>query len=167
MRVSVLSMFTAIAIVLSYIESFIPVIGIPGVRLGLANLAIVLVIYYLGAKEALLVNVARILVVGFLFGNMFSIFYSIAGALFSMAAMIHTKKLGKLHLQSVSIVGGVAHNVGQIIVAAFAVSTYGVIYYVPVLIISGIITGLAIGIIANIIFERTKSFMFKNLNKEV
>lgn len=163
MKVSVLSMFTAFAIILSYIESFIPVAGIPGVKLGLANLAIVLVIYYLGAKEALIVNVVRIVIVGFLFGNLFTILYSISGALFSMAAMVIMKKTDRFHMQSVSIAGGVAHNIGQIIIAAYMVETYSVIYYVPVLIVSGVVTGIAIGVVSQIIYERTKPLVSQYL----
>lgn len=167
MKVSVLSMFTAVAIILSYIESFIPVIGIPGVRLGLANIAIVLLIYYMGVKEALLVNIVRILIIGVLFGNMFTIIYSIAGAAFSMIAMVILKKTGKMHIQSVSIAGGIAHNIGQLIIAAFTVTAYGVIYYAPVLMASGIVTGMFNGIIANIIYKRTRSYIVTRINKEV
>lgn len=163
MKVSILSMFTAFAIILSYVESFIPVAGIPGVKLGLANLAILLALYFLGTKEAALVNVVRIIVVGFLFGNLFSIIYSIAGAIFSLAVMAVLKKTDKFHLQTVSIAGGVFHNIGQIIIAAFVVETYSVINYMPVLIISGIITGIAIGIVADIIYNRTKPIMNKYL----
>lgn len=163
MKVSVLAMFSAFAIVLSYVESFIPVAGIPGVKLGIANLAIILVMYFLGTKAAGLVNVVRIVVVGFMFGNLFSILFSIAGALFSIGAMAVVKKTDKFKLQTVSVAGGVAHNIGQLIVAVFVVDNYSVIYYVPALIISGIVTGIVVGIVADIIYNRTKSIINKYL----
>lgn len=163
MKVSVLSMFTAFAIILSYVESFIPVAGIPGVKLGLANLAIILVIYFLGTKEAVMVNIARILIVGFMFGSLFTIGYSIAGATCSLVVMTLVKKTDKFHMQTVSIAGGVAHNIGQLAVAAFAVNNYSVYYYVPVLIVSGVITGVAIGIVSDIIYNRTKPIISKYL----
>lgn len=167
MRISVLSMFTAFAIVLSYVESLFPTIGIQGVKLGLANLAVVLVIYMLGVKEAAIVNGVRIVAVGFMFGNLFSIVYSMAGALFSLIAMAGLKKTGKFHIPTVSIAGGVAHNIGQLIIAALVVESYSIVYYMPILIISGIITGIAIGIIADIINKRTGNFIKISCNKEV
>jgi heptaprenyl diphosphate synthase len=160
-KISLIALFTAFAVVLSYIESFIPVTGIPGVKLGLANFSIVLAIYLLGDKEGILINFVRILIVGAFFGNLFSISFSLAGAVASYVIMILLKRTGKVSMLTVAITGGVFHNIGQIIVAGFVVDTYGVYTYIPVLIISGIITGGIIGILSEIIYKRTKHLFYK------
>lgn len=154
-RISITALFTAFAVILSYVETFIPAIGIPGVKLGLANFAVILALYLLGYKDALLINIIRIIIIGAFFGNLFSICFSIAGALFSFAFMAILKKTGLVSMITVAIIGGVSHNIGQIIVASLVVETYSVIAYIPVLIISGIITGTVIGILAHIIHKRT------------
>lgn len=159
MKLSVLSMFTAFALILSYVESFIPVVGIPGARIGLANIAIIIVLYTVGVKEAMIVNAVRILLAGFMFGNLFSIFYSFAGAIFSIVGMYLLKKTDKFNISSVSIIGGVFHNIGQLIVASIVVKTYSIIYYIPILIIFGLVTGIAIGIVSNIIMKRTATIL--------
>lgn len=160
-KISILSLFSAFAIILSYIESFFPVIGISGVKLGLANLAVVLAMYLLGYKEAFFINIIRIILVGAMFGNLFGILFSISGAAISFVAMALLKMTKKFSIVSVGIVGGVFHNIGQIVVAAFVVDTFNVIVYVPILIFSGIITGLIIGILVQIIYSRTKNIFMK------
>lgn len=156
-KLSYMSVFTAFAVILSYIEVLIPFnFGIPGMKLGLANLAIVLAIYYIGAKEALLINIIRIVIIGLLFGNVFSILFSLAGGLFSFLLMYICKKTGLFNIITISAVGGVSHNVGQLVVASFVVKTYGILYYIPVLIITGLITGILIGIVASIIRNKIK-----------
>lgn len=157
-RIAVTALFTSFGIVLSYIESFIPVIGIPGVKLGLANLVIVIALYLLNERQALLINVIRILLVGFMFANIFSIIYSLVGAAFSFIIMFISKRF-KLSIITVGILGGVFHNVGQIIVAAFVIETYSIIYYIPVLIISGAITGAVIGILSLVTIKRVKNII--------
>lgn len=142
------AVFSAFAAVISYIETLIPLnIGIPGVKPGLANFVIVIALYELGSREAFFVNLIRILIVGLLFGNVFSILFSIAGAVISLCTMIIAKKIKGLSIIGISICGGVAHNIGQLIVAALVVNTFSIVYYVPVLIIAGLITGLIIGIL--------------------
>lgn len=160
-KISILSLFSAFAIILSYVESFIPVVGIPGVKLGLANLAVVLAMYLLGYKEAFFINIIRIILVGAMFGNLFGILFSISGAAISFIVMALLKMTKKFSIVSVGIVGGVFHNIGQIVVAAFVVNTFNVIVYVPVLIFSGIITGLIIGMLVQIIYARTKTIFTK------
>lgn len=154
-KISITALFTAFAVILSYVETFIPAIGIPGVKLGLANFAVILALYLLGYKDALLINIIRIIIIGAFFGNLFSICFSIAGALFSFLFMAILRKTESVSMITVGIVGGVAHNIGQIIVASFVVETYSVITYLPILIVSGIITGTAIGMMAHIIYKRT------------
>jgi heptaprenyl diphosphate synthase len=155
-KISILALFTAFAIVLSYIESFLPVMGIPGVKLGLANLAVVLTMYLLGLKEAFLLNVIRIILIGAMFGNLSGILFSIAGATVSFFVMAVLKITNKFSVISVGVVGGVFHNIGQIVVAAWVVDTFNIIVYIPVLIFSGIITGTLIGLLAQMIYTRTK-----------
>ena len=138
-------------------ETLIPInFGIPGAKLGLANLIIVIVLYKTDWKEALLLSVTRIVLVGFLFGNMFSILYSLAGGILSLAVQAVLKKQGSFSVAGVSIAGGVSHNIGQLIVAMIVVETYQVGYYLPVLLISGLLTGLLIGVISGEVLKRIR-----------
>lgn len=146
-KVAYLGVFLALALICSYVESLIPFyFGIPGVKLGLTNLVVVLMLYCVGAKEALLISVLRIVLSGFLFGNMFSILYSLAGGLLSFIVMVLLKKMGKGSMVLVSVCGGIFHNVGQLIVAAIVVENYNIFYYFPILLLAGFLTGLLIGI---------------------
>ena len=139
--------FTSLALILSYVETLIPIsFGIPGIKLGLANLVIVIVLYTYGGKEAFLLSVTRILLSGFLFGNLSMILYSMAGGVF---------KIGGFSIQGVSIAGGVFHNIGQLLLAMMIVETYQVWYYFPVLLVSGLVTGLLIGIVSSEVLKRT------------
>lgn len=156
-----LGLLLAAALILSYIESLVPFgFGIPGIKLGLANLAVLLCLYRWGAREAIALNIMRILLAGFLFGNLYSIFYSLAGGFFSFLVMWMTKRLNRLTMMGVSVLGGVFHNVGQLLVAAFVVETAGVFYFIPYLLLSGVLTGLLIGFIAKIILPHL--IMFSN-----
>lgn len=144
-----MGVFLALALICSYVESLIPIsFGIPGVKLGLTNIVVVLMLYYIGAKEALAVSVCRIVLAGFLFGNLFSILYSLAGGLLSFLIMWAVKRTGKLGILPVSVCGGIFHNIGQLAVAALVVENYNVFYYLPVLLLAGAATGLAIGVVA-------------------
>ncbi len=156
-RAAYFGVFTALALILSYVETLIPInFGIPGAKLGLANLIIVIVLYKTDWKEALLLSVTRIVLVGFLFGNMFSILYSLAGGILSLAVQAVLKKQGSFSVAGVSIAGGVSHNIGQLIVAMIVVETYQVGYYLPVLLISGLLTGLLIGVISGEVLKRIR-----------
>ncbi len=158
---ALLALLAAFAAVLSYVETLIPFnIWIPGVKLGLANIAIVVVIYFYGIREGFIVNIVRILLVGFLFGNMFSISFSVVGALVSLLAMSLAKKTELFTVIGVSVAGGVAHNMGQMLMSAIVVDSYSIIYYIPVLIIAGIIMGVVIGIVSSLIIKYT-NIMFK------
>ena len=140
-RVAYFGVFTALALIFSYVETLIPVnLGIPGVKLGLANLIIVVALYKMRLSEAYLLSVVRVLLAGFIFGNYFSIIYSLAGGLLSLTVMALLKKWGGFSLQGISIAGGVFHNIGQLIVAAVVVETFSVTYYFPVLLIAGLLT---------------------------
>ena len=153
-KVAVFGVFTSLALILSYVELLIPInFGIPGMKLGLANLLVVILLYKGCPRDALLLSVIRILLSGLIFGNMFSIFYSLGGGLL----MVFLKKTGQFTVAGISIGGGASHNVGQLLVAMFVVQTYQVGYYLPVLLIAGVITGAVIGILSAEVLKRTQS----------
>lgn len=160
-RVAYFGVFTALALIFSYVETLIPVnLGIPGVKLGLANLIIVVALYKMRLSEAYLLSVVRVLLAGFIFGNYFSIIYSLAGGLLSLTVMALLKKWGGFSLQGISIAGGVFHNIGQLIVAAVVVETFSVTYYFLVLLVAGLLTGLVIGIVAEMMLKRLVNIQF-------
>ena len=145
-----LGFFLAVALILSYVESLIPItFGIPGIKLGLPNLIVVLLLFgqRYGAKEALLVNGMRIVLSGFMFSNLYAILYALAGAAFSFIAMLIGKRLRCFSVIGVSVLGGVFHNIGQAVVAMIVVETFAVSYYIPFLIVAGTITGAFLGLI--------------------
>ena len=157
-KVAVFGVFTSLALILSYVELLIPInFGIPGMKLGLANLLVVILLYKGCPRDALLLSVIRMLLSGLIFGNMFSIFYSLGGGLLSLAVMVFLKKTGQFTVAGISIGGGASHNVGQLLVAMFVVQTYQVGYYLPVLLIAGVITGAVIGILSAEVLKRTQS----------
>ena len=150
-KVAVFGVFTSLALILSYVELLIPInFGIPGMKLGLANLLVVILLYKGCPRDALLLSVIRILL-------SFSIFYSLGGGLLSLAVMVFLKKTGQFTVAGISIGGGASHNVGQLLVAMFVVQTYQVGYYLPVLLIAGVITGAVIGILSAEVLKRTQS----------
>lgn len=154
-RVPYLGMALALALICSYVEALIPVpIGIPGVKLGLTNIVVVIVLYLGDVRDGACVSIARVLLAGFFFGSLYSILYSLAGAVLSLLVMAGLKRTGQLHLISVSAAGGVAHNVGQFLVAALVVENYRILYYLPVLFLVGMLTGVLIGIVACAVLRR-------------
>lgn len=158
-RIAILGVIIAFAAILSYIEAIISLgMFIPGVKLGLANIAVVICFYLYGYKEALMVNVVRIIIVGLLFGNMFSISFSISGALVSYIVMVLLKKTDIFSPIGISVAGGVAHNVGQILIASLIIESYSVIFYLPILMIAGIVCGLIIGFISILVIKYMKFF---------
>lgn len=161
-RVAYFGVFTALALMFSYIETMIPIqFGVPGIKLGLANIMIVIMLYKSSAKEALLLSIVRIMLSGFLFGNLSSILYSIAGGLLSLGIMTLLKKQGGFSVIGVSVAGGVSHNVGQLIVAMLVVETYQVGYYFPVLLVAGVLTGLGIGVASQEVLKRIRNIRFE------
>lgn len=157
-KAAYLGVFTALAMIFSYLESFIPIpIGIPGIKLGLANLLIVVALYKIGTREAFAISVIRIVLSGFIFSNLFSIIYSLAGGVLSFVVMNFLKKRGTFSIYGVSLAGGVFHNIGQLLIAMIVVETMSIVYYAPALMIAGVVTGLIIGIGANEILKRISS----------
>ena len=154
-RLAVYGLLVALAFILSYVESLFPVFFfVPGMKLGLANLAVFSALYLLGFRDAFVISMVRILLVAFTFSNTFSMLYSLAGGILSIAAMEGLKRTGKFSPVGVSVAGGTAHNIGQILVAAAVVKTPGVLTYLPVLFVAGIVTGLLIGVAAQEIMLR-------------
>ena len=154
-KIAYLGVFLALALILSYVESLIPFyFGIPGVKLGLTNLIVVVMLYCTGTKEAFGVSVARILLAGFLFGNLFSILYSLAGGVLSFIVMCLLKKTGRFHVISVSVTGGISHNIGQLIIAMLIVNNASVFVYTPALLVAGVAAGVVIGGLTNEIVKR-------------
>lgn len=152
---ALLGMLVALALLCSYVETLIPIsFGIPGIKLGLANLVIVLALYRLGEGEALMISAARIFLAGFLFGNLASIFYSLAGGLLSLLVMVFMKKCLKMGLLPVSVAGGISHNLGQVLLAAWVVENLNLMYYMSVLFFAGTVTGALIGLVAREILKR-------------
>lgn len=160
-KVAYFGVFTALALIFSYVETLIPInFGIPGVKLGLANLVIVIALYKMRFGDVLLLAITRVLLSGFIFGNYFSIIYSLAGGILSLCIMGILKKSNKFSVLGISMAGGVAHNIGQLIVAMLVVETFAVVTYVPVLLISGLITGFVIGIAADEMLRRLVNLRF-------
>lgn len=156
-KIAYLGLLVALAFIFSYIETLIPVnIGVPGAKLGLANLVIIVALYTIGERNAFLLSMVRIVLVGFTFANLASMLYSLAGGILSFLAMCIAKRSGKLSTTGVSVVGGVFHNVGQILMAIWVVKTASLVYYLPVLIIAGLASGVAIGILGAMVIKRVK-----------
>ena len=150
-----MGLLSSLAIIFGYVEMLLPVFtGIPGIKLGLANLVTVFVLYTYTYKEAAAVSAIRIIVIGFLFGNLFSILFSLAGAGFSLLCMTLAKKYGGFSLAGVSVIGGVTHNLGQILVAVLVVENINLFYYFPALLVAGLITGMLIGIVSGEVLKR-------------
>lgn len=161
-RAAYFGVLTALALIFSYIETLIPIqFGVPGIKLGLANLIIVIVLYKTDWREALLLSVVRIIIAGFIFGNLFSIVYSLAGGVLSLAVMALLKRKDRFSVAGISMPGGVCHNIGQLIVAMIVVETYQVGYYLPVLLIAGLITGAVIGAVAGEVLKRIRNLSFQ------
>lgn len=154
-KTAYLGLFTALAIIFGYVETLIPVfVGIPGIKLGLANLAVLFILERYSFKDAALVSLVRIIVIGFLFGSLFSIVYSLAGAALSLTVMTLMRQKTDFSLIGISVAGGVTHNVGQLLIAMAIVENRSLLYYAPVLLVSGVITGILIGGLTREILKR-------------
>ncbi len=156
-KIALCGVLTALAMIFSYIESVIPIpIPVPSIKLGVANIAVITILYVLGVKEAIVINLLRIALTALLFGNVNSFLFSISGALLSLTIMIIMKKLDFFSCIGVSVCGGVMHNVGQIIAAVFIMGSEAIVLYLPVLIVSGVFTGVVIGVVSGIVAKHVK-----------
>ena len=155
-KITFYGMMTALALAFSYLESFIPVnvlVPVPGVKLGFANIVVVFTLYTMKPLDAIAVGVLRVFLSGLLFGNSMTIVYSLVGCLLSWFVMTLTKNT-KLSVVGVSMLGGIMHNVGQLAVAAVLTNTLRIAYYLPVLLISGTVTGFAMGYASKLVIDR-------------
>lgn len=155
-----LSALIAVAMILSYVESFVPAfVAVPGVKIGLSNIATVFALYALGWQYAVIVSLIRVLLSALLFGNAVSLIYSLSGAFLALLVMILLKKIDKFSSVGVSVAGGVCHNAGQIIAACIVMENAAISLYIIPLVISGTIAGIVIGIVAGILVERIKKYL--------
>lgn len=161
-RAAYCAMLAALAMIFGYVEALIPFsVGIPGVKLGLANLVIVVALYMLPAHQVFFIQLARIVLVSFMFGNFSMMIYSLAGGLMSLLIMSLLKRIDGFSVMGVSIAGGVAHNIGQLVVAMLVVQNIKLAYYAAVLMIAGLVTGGVIGMLA----QRIQYHLCSHANK--
>lgn len=153
-KVAFYASFLALALILSYVELFLPLpVAIPGVKVGLANLAVVILLYREGVRGAGMVSVLRVLLSSLLFGTGVSLAYSMAGAVPSLAVMAAARRFMKASVLGVSILGGVFHNIGQLAAAMMIVSNTKLAVYLPVLLIAGMVTGAVIGVVSGAVLR--------------
>jgi len=156
-----MSLSIALAMILSFVESQIPaLVAIPGIKVGLPNIVMVFLLYRAGWKETVTVSLIRIFLVALLFGNVQTLTFSIAGALVSLGIMILLKKTDRFSCIAVSITGGIGHNLGQILAACLWTATSQVAWYLPVLLVSGTVSGGLIGLLAGIMVKRMKNWKY-------
>lgn len=153
-KVAFYASFLALALILSYVELFLPLpVAIPGVKVGLANLAVVILLYREGVRGAGMVSVLRVLLSSLLFGTGVSLAYSMAGAVLSLAVMAAARRFMKASVLGVSILGGVFHNIGQLAAAMMIVFNTKLAVYLPVLLIAGMVTGAVIGVVSGAVLR--------------
>lgn len=156
-KLTYLALIVSFALILSFVESRIPTfVAIPGVKVGLSNIAIMFTLYKFGVKEAIAVSLVRVVLVSMLFGSPVSMIYSIFGAALSLCVMFTLKKFTPLKEVSVSVSGGITHNIGQIIAASIILGTNVVAYYLPFLLVSGTIAGIVVGIASGLLITKVK-----------
>lgn len=156
-KIALYGVMAALAMILSYVEMQLPAfVAIPGVKLGLTNIVVIVALYKMGDKSALFINVVRIIAVSVLFGTFMSFAFSFAGGMLSTIVMILLKKTDKFSAVGVSVTGGITHNIGQILAAMLLLNTRAIIWYLPVLLLSGIISGLVIGLTGAIVVKRVR-----------
>ena len=156
-KIATSALMIALAMILSFVESQIPsFFPIPGIKLGLANIAVIFALYRLSIKDAIVVSLIRVVVVSTLFGTSLTLAYSLSGAVLSLLIMVLLKKSDRFSIIGVSVAGGISHNIGQIIMAIILMHNSVISYYLPFLIISGIVTGVVIGLVSAKIVERVK-----------
>ena len=154
-KVATLGLCIALSMVLSFIEHQIPpLVAVPGVKVGLPNLVMVFMLYKIGWKETAIVSIVRVVLVSMIFGSVVSMAYGLAGATLSLIGMILLKKTKLFSTITVSVVGGVLHNAGQIAIACIIMETGLLVYYLPVLLISGTIAGVVIGFVAGLLVKK-------------
>ena len=157
-RLVLLAMLTAVAMILSYVESLLPSVGIPGVKMGLANIPVIFALFRFGWKEAAALSLVRVVLVSLLFGSVGAMLYSLAGAVLSLAVMALLRRIDRFSTVGISVAGGVAHNAGQILMAMLILQTKQLLGYLPVLAVSGIAGGVLTGLAAALLIRRIPEF---------
>ena len=157
-RLVLLAMLTAVAMILSYVESLLPSVGIPGVKMGLANIAVIFALFRFGWKEAAALSLVRVVLVSLLFGSVGAMLYSLAGAVLSLAVMALLRRIDRFSTVGISVAGGVAHNAGQILMAMLILQTKQLLGHLPVLAVSGIAGGVLTGLAAALLIRRIPEF---------
>lgn len=154
-KIALRGLLIATAFVLSWLEMQIPYFfTIPGIKLGLTNLPVIMALYILSPLDAFVINLLRIILVSFTFGNMSALMYSLAGGMLSFVIMLLFKCFTKFSMKFVSVLGGISHNAGQVIVAMLILNNVHIIWYLPYLWISGIVAGIIIGLLSEMITKR-------------
>ncbi|MEA4815262.1 MAG: Gx transporter family protein [Lachnospiraceae bacterium] len=154
--------FTALALLMGYVESLVPVpFPVPGIKLGLTNAVIVTAMYFFGEKEAFFISLIRVMLSGILFAGFGGFLYSFAGALTSFFVMAVFKKLNIFGITGISVLGGVSHNAAQIAVASVVVNNVRLFYYLPPLMVSGVVTGVVIGTVSKTALKHLKNANIK------
>jgi len=159
-KIALYGLLIALAFIFSYIESLIPLpFAIPGIKLGLANLVVIIALFGIGIKEAFVLSMIRILLVGFTFRDPSTLIFSFAGGILSWLLMTLTLKVKLFSMIGISIIGGIAHNVGQIIMAIIYVNNPSLLYYLPLLLVSGVVSGALIGLLGALTISRIKKIL--------
>ncbi len=159
-RIANIGLMTALAMIFSYVEAMLPInFGIPGVKIGIANLVVVSGIYILNIKDVWMISMIRIFLMGLLFGNGVSLIYSLSGGVLSLLVMMLLKKSGIFSITGVSVAGAVSHNIGQLIAASVVIGNLSIFYYFPVLLIAGVVMGIIIGMLSGRILTGVKPEM--------
>lgn len=154
-KTALYGLLVALAFILSYLESLLPLsVGIPGIKLGLANLVVLLALYRLRPRDALVISAVRILLAGLTFGSPTTMLYSLCGGLLSFAVMALCRRCGCFSVVGVSMAGGVSHNMGQIAAAAVLLGTGEIVWYLPVLLVAGLVTGCLLGVAVRLLLPR-------------
>ncbi len=162
-KIALCGMFVGLALILSYLEVLIPVnVAVPGIKIGLANIITIIALYKIGIKEGVIIGIIRVILSGFMFSGLSTIIYGLAGTILSITIMVIIKNIKATSVISVSAIGAVCHNLGQIVVAFIVVDNINIFYYMPVLIISGVVSGVIIGIISGILIKNIQYIDFSN-----
>ena len=150
-KIAYYGLFASLAMLMSYVELLIPLpMLVPGMKLGFANIIIVMVLYFMDGKSAFFISLVRVVLSGLLFAGFAGLLYSLSGAMLSLGVMVLTKKSNWFSIIGVSILGGISHNIGQIVVATLVVENLKLLYYIPVLLLFGLLTGAVIGVVSTI-----------------
>lgn len=161
-KITFLSVLSALAIILSFVESLLPPIwsAVPGIKMGLPNIVIIFLLYKFSIKDAAIVSFIRLLIVVLLFGNFMTFLYSFAGAVLSLLVMWLLKHINKFSQIGVSIAGAISHNLAQVMVALLLLQTKEIGFYFPILAVSGTVAGIFVGLSGIMLFKYTAKYKF-------